>query len=149
MAHARQQIRDAIASVVNGGTVYGTNVFKMRTIPLDDSIVSGVCIYTVSENIQQMSMGRPADQRRQLDANIEAFAVGSSTSVFDTVDDIATEIEQKMANNYTLGNLVEDCQLVGSSTDVNNEGKKAIGTLALTYRIIYKVNPTNSEVILP
>jgi hypothetical protein len=147
MPHARQQIRDYVATAISGGTLYGTNVFKMRSHPLDDKIEAAVCIYTVNEAVSQHNITSAV--MRIMTLTLEAFVVGSSESAFESVDDMSQEIEDIMSADRRLGGLVKDCQLTSAVTDINTDGRRAVATLALNYEVTYRTGPGDAGVIVP
>ena len=49
MAHVRQQIRDQIVTALTGLTTTGSNVFRSRIFPLEQTKLPALCIFTKSE----------------------------------------------------------------------------------------------------
>jgi hypothetical protein len=83
---------------------------------------------------------------RTLNASIEVYVKATST-VVDTLDTIAEEIETAMGSDETLNGLAEDLFLVATSIEINGDGEQPIGVLKLDYDVVYRTtisDPTNS-----
>jgi hypothetical protein len=52
MAHVRKQIRDAVITSVTGLTTTGSNVFRSRIYPLEQTKLPGLCVFTRSETVE-------------------------------------------------------------------------------------------------
>jgi hypothetical protein len=83
---------------------------------------------------------------RTLNTSIEVYVKATST-VVDTLDTIAEEIEAAMGVDETLNGLAEDLFLVATSIEINGDGEQPIGVLKLDYDVAYRTtisDPTNS-----
>jgi hypothetical protein len=152
MAHVRQQIRDHVAAILTPGAIYGDRVFKMRSYPLSEKIANAVCIYTTRATYQRETMAAsPAGRiyRAQQTVVVEAFHSGPSTSVFDDIDALSAEIEQKVLDDPTFGGKVKDVILTSAEQDVNTDGGVAIASIALEFVVSYRFSPANPEVSIP
>jgi uncharacterized protein YkuJ len=144
MAHVRKQIRDRIATLVTGLATTGSNVYKMRRYALDQDKLPAVVVYTNDETSNLQVMGT-INLDRVLSVSVQAFVSGASTSVFDTLDTIAVEIEEAIAADFTLNGLAKRCHLTGTSVDINPEAEKAIGEVTLTYEVQYRTTISDVE----
>jgi hypothetical protein len=144
MAHVRKQIRDRIATLVTGLTTTGSNVYKMRRYALDQDKLPAVVVYTNDESSALQTMGS-VNLDRVLSVSVQAFVSGSSTTVFDTLDTIAVEIEEAIAADFTLNGLAKRCHLTGTNVDINPEAEKAIGDITLTYEVVYRTTISDVE----
>lgn len=136
MSHVRTQIRDRIATLVTGLPVTGSSVYKMRKYALDDAKLPAICVYTTDESSSLITVGSRT-LRRVINAMVEVFVKGSSTTVSDTIDGICVSVEEAIAADFALNGLVKSCILTATETDVNIEGEKGIGTARLVYAIEY------------
>jgi hypothetical protein len=148
MSHVRQQIRDALATILTGQGVWGSNVFKMRSYPLSEGRRAAVCIYTTRAEYQpSVISGMRAGQTYDvtLSAAIELFISSNSETVFDEVDTQSAIIEDAIGAKPDLDGLVKDVSIVGVETDVEADGSVAIGTVSIELAITYRVSPTDAE----
>ena len=53
MSHARQQIRDAVATAVTGLSIIGANVSKTRMFRFENDECPALAVYTLSEEIER------------------------------------------------------------------------------------------------
>ena len=136
MAHVRQQIRNRIATLVTGLATTGSNVYKMRRYSLDEAKLPAVVVYTMDENSSLITVGTRT-LRRSTNVAVQAFAKGSSTSVFDTIDTICVEIEEAIAADFTLNGLAKSCILTSTNMDINVEGEQSIGSANMIYNVEY------------
>lgn len=136
MAHVRQQIRDRIATLVTGLTTTGASVYKMRRYALDDAKLPALCVYTMDESSNLITVGTRT-LRRVINVAVQAFVKGGSTAVSDTIDTICTEVEEAIAADFTLNGLAKSCILTSTEIDINVEGEKSIATASLVYSVEY------------
>ena len=86
MAHVRQQIRNQVATTITG-LATGATVYKMRKFSLDDSALPALVVYSNDEASNLVTVGTRT-LNRSVTIVIEVIALGSSTSVFDTIDNV-------------------------------------------------------------
>lgn len=146
MAHARQQIRDALKAIlISASTGAGSNIYSQRVYPLD--VVKSIDVQSPNDSLMEETMG--GNQTRELTLMIDIRIKGDSGVTEDEVDDIAAEVEVAVQNDDTLTGTVMTVDYVGSSTRFNGESEKLVGMLSIEYSAIYRVNKTNPEVIIP
>lgn len=126
MAHARQTIREAAATLLTGLTTTGSRVFQSRMAPQES--LPCLLITTNDEEIVPGTIGNLVE--RHLDLVIAAVAKATS-NVDDTLDTIAAEVETAMAS-FTYRN-----ELTRLEFDFDESLEKPAGRLSLTYRVIY------------
>ena len=147
--HLRNQIRDQIKTQVTGLTTTGSNVFSHRVYPVQDTELPAIIVYTSSESAARATLGgfnSSVSMLRTLNTSIEVYVKATST-VVDTLDTIAEEIEAAMGFDETLNGLAEDLFLVATSIEINGDGEQPIGVLKLDYDVAYRTtisDPTNS-----
>lgn len=141
MAHVRQQIRESVATIVGGLTTTGTNVFQSRVWNVQESELPCLLIYTNDETIDDGTLN---DLVRRLTLTLEGKAQ-VSTTLDDTLDDIASEVEIAMALDITIGGMAVSSSLDSTSVELTSEGDQPIGSISLNYDVTYMTpngNPT-------
>lgn len=143
MAHARQQIRDYVATGLTGLPTTGANVFIGRTRPLPANHEPALLIYTRTETSKRAVAGRPPKLERITTLHVEGRVV-SGGPPDDLLDQIAAEIEAGIAalidygSAIFFGGLVENVDMVSTETLVKADGDKHIGGVQLTYQVTYR-----------
>tara|TARA_Y100001973_G_C5148886_1_gene306989 strand:- start:60 stop:506 length:447 start_codon:yes stop_codon:yes gene_type:complete len=138
LSHLRQQIRERAATRLTGLSTTGSNVFQSRTYPLERASLPGICIFTNEETSEIQSQGNPRNVQKILSLSIQGFATQGFTGVDDTLDTISKEIEIAMQGDINLNNLAQDSYLSETSISISGEGEKEIGSVTLTYTVIYQ-----------
>ena len=134
--HVRQQIREAIGTLLTGLTTTGTNVFQSRVYRIQDSELPGLVIYSKEEDSAILTIGSVKNMMRTLTVMIEATTEKLAT-FDDEVDTICKEIETAMGGDRTLGGLAKDSWLVSTDIEFSGDGKKPVGTASLSYTVKY------------
>lgn len=137
--HLRTQIRRAIYDAVNGLASTGQNVFLSRRIPLAEEHIPALCIYAITEESANETMGTERRLRRGLDVGIECVSFDTD-ALDDELDRIAYEVETAIAADPTLGGLVYDAALTGTRIVLQptRAGERAVGSALLTFRATYR-----------
>jgi len=144
MAHVRKQIRDAIVTATTGLTTTGSNVFRSRIYPLEQTKLPGLCIFTRSEAVEFDTLTMPRSISRSLDVMIEAYV--SATANYDnTLDQIAVEVEEALAANVTLGNLAKDTQVTAFEADFSGDGEQPVAIGRFTVTVQYRTAENDVE----
>lgn len=146
MSHVRKQIRDALATALTGLTTTGSNVFKGRFYSLQEAKLPALLIYTSSETAEVRVMGTPRNSDRLLTATIEGY-VRSKSTVEDSLDQIALEVEEALASE-TLGGLIRDIEYNGFELDANADPDQTVAVIRLTFSIEYTVAENDVETAL-
>jgi hypothetical protein len=102
VTHARQQIREAVATALTGLTTTSTRVYQSRMRPASDSMVPCLLITCDSEQIEQTVQSR---QYRLMTLIVQGIAKGTTT-LDDTLDTIAAEVETALQAAGSLGGKV-------------------------------------------
>jgi len=139
MTHVRQQIRDDIVTTLTGLTTTGSNIFRSRIFPLEETNLPALCIYTKSETSEYDTIGLPRSVNRVLDVAVEAYVKGVS-NYDNTLDTIAVEMEEAIAADITLGGLAKDAQITAFEADFAGDCEQpvAVGRFIITveYRTV-------------
>ena len=127
MSHARQQIREQVATLVTGLATTGSRVHQSRMRP--DTLP---CLL-VTTNDEEIVPGTVGDLRqRMLDLVITGYAKAGDT-LDDTLDTIAAEVEVAIDSGYPK----DRAELARIEVDFDDSLEKPVGSIALTYRITY------------
>lgn len=144
MSHVRQQIRDDIVTTLTGLTTTGSNVFRSRIFPLEDTSLPALCIYTKSEVSEYDTIGLPRSVNRVLDVAVEAYVKGVS-NYDNTLDTIAVEVEEAIAADVTLGNLAKDAQITAFEADFAGDGEQPVAVGRFTITVEYRTVENDVE----
>jgi len=147
MSHVRKQIRDAVATALTGLTTTGTNVFKGRYFSMQTPKLPALLVYTTNEDAELSIMGSSRGSDRVLTLVVEGYAI-SKTIVEDTLDQIAVEVEEAMASDYTLSGLTRDVRYTGFELDANADPEQTVAVIRLIFDIKYRVAAGDVETAL-
>ena len=135
MAHYRQQIREQVATTLTGLDTIGNNVFQSRIYNIEESKLPCICIYTVSETSQPISMSPPRSIEKVLDLVIEIYVKGLNSA--SDLEAVLKEVKEKMFTDRLINNLAKDSYLTTQELTYNGEGDKNIAVGVLTYQVFY------------
>ena len=147
MSHARAQIRAALVSRLTGLATTGARVFAHRYHDFADSELPGLRVFPEDETVlDPFAMHRSA---RQFSMTVECCAK-HLTTVEDTLDQIALEVETAVAADQTLGNLVRGgCKYAGlGEFRVDDGAEKPVGVWPMRFLVDYDVNPAAPQTLL-
>lgn len=136
MAHVRKAIRDNVVTTLTGLTTTGARVFPTRFYPLADAKIPSLCVYTNSESTEYSTIKKPRTKIRTLEVMVEAY-VKATEDLDDTLDSIAVEIEEALANDVTRGNNAKDTQVVSFESTYAAEGDQPVGVGRFTIEVLY------------
>ena len=126
MAHARQTIREAAATLLTNLTTTGSRVFQSRMAPQE----SLPCLL-ITTNDEEITPG-PISGMAERNLNLAVTGCAKSASnVDDTLDTIAAEVETAMAG-FSYRN-----ELTRLEVDFDEAVEKPAGRIVLTFRITY------------
>lgn len=140
MKHARQKIREAVATIIAGvGTVYRSRAYPMIQLPV-------LSVYANNERSEMENDNYAAPRRytRRLELYIEV-AVEATTNHDDLADDYAAQVEALMAADLTLAGSATDSELVGSNVSISGEAEKPIAITRLVYEVWYRTTGADPE----
>lgn len=144
MSHVRQQIRDDIVTTLTGLTTTGSNIFRSRIFPLEETNLPALCIYTKSETSEYDTIGLPRSVNRVLDVAVEAYVKGVS-NYDNTLDTIAVEMEEAIAADITLGGLAKDAQITAFQADFAGDGEQPVAVGRFTVTVEYRTVENDVE----
>lgn len=144
MAHVRKQIRDAIVTATTGLSITGSNVFRSRIYPIEQTKLPGLCIFTKSEAVEFDTLTMSRSVNRVLDVTIEAY-VSATINYDNTLDQIAVEVEEALAADPTLGSLAKDTQVTAFEADFSGDGEQPVAIGRFTVTVQYRTSETDVE----
>ena len=128
--HVRQQLREAVATLVTSLTTTGANVFQSRVYPLQTTDLPCLVITTDGDQVENLTIHSPAEQQRETRVRIEAYA-RATTALDDTLDLICKEVEIAIAGAST--SLVKGLMYNGCQIDVEVIGDQPVGKASMIF----------------
>ena len=144
MSHVRQQIRDDIVTTLTGLATTGSNVFRSRIFPLEQTNLPALVIYSKSETSEYDTIGLPRSVNRVLDVAVEAYVKGVS-NYDNTLDTIAVEVEEAIAADVTLGGVAKDAQITAFEADFAGDGEQPVAVGRFTVTVEYRTVENDVE----
>ena len=144
MAHVRQQIRDQIVTALTGLTTTGSNVFRSRIFPLEQTNLPALCIFTKSEATEFDTITLARSVNRVLEVAVEAYVIGTA-NYDNSLDTIAVEVEEAIAADVTLNNLAKDAQVVAFEADYSGDGEQPVAVGRFTISVQYRTKENYVE----
>lgn len=141
----RNQIRDAIKSLLLNQTSCGERIYTQRAQPSWEITYPAIFIFARSESAQPMSRNDEDEQGitkvaylRNLEVAVEIrVKMLDDGNIDDALDDIAGEVERRVLENDTLGQVVNAMIYTGCSIEVDVGGEKPIGLVTMVYDVSY------------
>lgn len=144
MAHVRKQIRDQIASVLASDvSLVSGRVYQSRVYPLHEAKLPAITVYTGSETSSLMVMGAKT-LARTASIMVDAY-VRATANLDDDMDAIAVQIEEAIADDFTVNGLAKDAVLVSTDIDFSGEAEQPVGVVRLSYAVRYVTAIENVE----
>lgn len=146
MAHAQQQILDALqALLIAGATVAGSRVFVDRVDPLQPSELPAILIEEGDDGESSETEDLSGSEVR--DCNFMVACVMSSVQAA-VARDFGLAVEKLIAGNEPLRQLArEGPYLTKNSRLQNGDGDRLLSGRMHTWRIAYALEPTAPDVI--
>lgn len=149
MAHARQQIRDALAQLLTGLPQTATRVFTSRNIVMQDDELPAIEINTNEETVEPLDI-HSLTLERNLTVQI-MVKVKVVNNVDDSLDDIIAEIETRInasTSNRTLNGLCQGLELSDIDIGIDESLATPVGQAVLRYQLQYHTNASDPQTIL-
>lgn len=139
MAHQRKVIRDKVVALLSGETEAEARIYASRIRSIRNSEFPLILVYTRGEQVDGDPSTAPRELTRRLDVEIAGAVVGlDEAAVEDALDALALEIETAMHADPYLAGEAGDSILVGTESDIDQEGDRLIGMVQLTYSVTYR-----------
>jgi hypothetical protein len=138
MAHARQQIREQLATTLTGLTTTASRVYDTRVYSYDQ--LPCLTVYADRDTVdEEQSQG--IKHWHNLVLTVEARAKAKA-SVEDTIDTICAEIEAAIYADTTLNSKVVDVFVADTQIEYSAEQDQPIALATLTLNAVYRVAPS-------
>jgi hypothetical protein len=136
MSHVRQQIREAVATLLTGLTTSGARVYQSRIYPIDDSKLPCLLINTDDEDVVPISVEVPSTQERHLTIRVRCVAKASA-NLDDTLDTMLAEVETVLGAAGVLSTLTKSVEMAGIRVEMDGVLEKPVGVASMEYQIAY------------
>jgi hypothetical protein len=136
MAHVRQTIREQIAStLISNVSLVASRVFTTRVYPLTQPQLPAITVYAGSESSNLMTMGLKT-LNRVVNVNVDIYE-NATADLDDNIDAISVQVEESLANNFTLGGNAKDIVLISTDIDYSGDTEQPVGIARLTFAVNY------------
>jgi hypothetical protein len=147
--HARQQIREAAATVLAGATPYP--VYQSRIWPLAADKLPCLLLFTRREQSSRLTMGSRSARKlaRVCELLVEGIVAASEATMDDQLDEIARGVEAAIGASETFDGLVHGLVLASTLSEMRaREGEKPVGAVQLVYEVQYHTTETDPATIV-
>ncbi len=149
--HQRQKIRQTVCDNLKNNTIAKDRVFAMRKLPLFQSELPCILVYTTSETASKFNES-PREMERKLQLSIAGIVQSDDktpeSQVENTLDSLALSIETALNNNRYLDDNVSDSMLTNTDIHLDANGDKLTASIILNYEITYYTSAC-SQTALP
>lgn len=123
--------------MLGGLATTGQNVFQSRVYALSPTAeLPCLLIYTLAEDTSKTVLCHPGEQDRTISVAVEGVAAATA-DLDDVLDQIAKEVEVKMATDFYLSGLAKNAQL--TRTEIQFQGgdsPQPVGSVRMTWTIV-------------
>ena len=141
MTHARQQLRERVATDVTGLTTTGSRVYQSRIYNLEKTDLPCLLVYSKNEDSERDTIKGTNGLARNLSIVIEGYQKGAS-DLDDSLDTIAEEVEAALGADPTLNGLAKDSSIVSTDIEYTGDGETPIGLVRMTFNVNYRTTTT-------
>lgn len=141
MTHARQQLRERVATDVTGLTTTGSRVYQSRIYNLEKTDLPCLLVYSKNEDSERDTFKGTNGLARNLSIVIEGYQKGAS-DLDDSLDTIAEEVEAALGADPTLNGLAKDSSIVSTDIEYTGDGETPIGLVRMTFNVNYRTTTT-------
>src|SRR5688500_12012197 len=150
--HTRQQIREAVATVLSRTPLAWNSVTQPR-VPSTRQIWPYLMVFAESEASSQSTVNDPCVYERELIITVAGMLkMPTDTSIIeDKIDEVAAEIEQKLTQSALRAELqqIQSLTLVSTSMEVvQEEDGIDHGEVITSWRISYSTLEGSPEVLI-
>lgn len=147
MAHVRRQIREAVKTRLAGRTPAGANVFENRLLRIPEGKLPAITIGTADERSERSQWDECGHVlARTVEVVVELHVQHSEAE--DRLDAIAVDVERALAEDETLGGLVQELQLVRTTDAYTATGERLAGVKRLFFEATYQTAAADPETAL-
>lgn len=156
MSHARQQIREAVATAVTGLGLTGSRVHDSRVHPLEADGLPALLVYSLRERVDDGMDILGDAEFRVLEVTIEAHARAVQGTLDNTLDTICAQVEAALVASIesgasgAVGELVKAAESRLLTTEIVLEAgaEQPTGTATMTWSLLYRVNRADPTTII-
>lgn len=146
--HVRQQVREAVSTLLTGLTTTESRVYQSRITPLQANELPALLVATNGETLEALSVTNNPLLERSLTITVTAVAKAVS-NLDDTLDAMIKEVEQAInasATANTLNGLVKEISLKELEIEMNAEAEMPIGQATMTFIASYYTQAATPDV---
>lgn len=151
MAHQRQTIRTAVKAALVAGVALATpRVFVAMSLPLRESQLPAITIWTPSDKTKEDSVQSSGIRELDLDLVVEVTAWVADTGDNDeatanALDALCAQIETAMDADPFFGdppdsNAAANSFLNGTALDLADVGERMMGRAVMEYEFLYRTS---------
>jgi hypothetical protein len=134
--HLHKQIRDAAVTALTGLTTTTTHVYANRFHPLTDAELPALRLYLDEEDAERLTMHANPAMARTIDLVVESCAKAAS-GLDDTLDQIAKEVETRLASGLTIGGQILEVLYAGM-TYADDSAGLPVGVKRMRFSISFE-----------
>ena len=137
--HPRELIRKKAVALLLNKTSAGASVYASRIEPFisndwEDQLPA-IVVYTQEES-GELWTAAPREYRRNVELVVEIHAAGDST-LDDTLDAVARQVEIELLKDDTLGGTVNDLRYSRTRMALRDEGRTLLGGCRISFEAEY------------
>lgn len=138
MAHVRKSIRDRFeARLKSQVSLVKKRVYASRVYPITQNALPAITVYTGSEasGLHNIRSG-VSDLMRTLSVTVDCY-VRVTETFDDDVDAICVQVEEAIANDFTVNGFAKDAVLTATDIDFSGEAEQPVGIARMTFVVRY------------
>ena len=135
--HLRKAIRHEVVATLSAVAALAGRVTATRLVPVHQDQLPQICVYTMDED--SASDGTAQGMQRELRLVVEILVAGNA-GLDDEADDLATAVEEALAQSRTRAGRAYDTLLLSTRFSVSREGEEKTGHCQLAYSVFYRTS---------
>lgn len=144
MSHVRAQIRSQFKAILTGGvSLVSSRVYGSRVYPLTEANLPAITIYAGGETSGLQTAGLKT-LMRSLSVNVDVY-VRATENLDDDLDAICVQVEEAIADEYTLNGLSKNTVLSSTEIEFSGDTEQPVGVARLTFDVLYVTSIENAE----
>lgn len=153
MSHARQQIRDALTTLLNTSPTNYKRAYNTRIPPMQQ-VWPYVLLWFDNESIDETTINPAWWQMRVGTMTIDCrtqLPMRETESLENRLDEMALEIEQKLVSSASVAAVdIKNIRLLNTAMDVilDDENNPSYGSARMTYEIKYCTNEGTPQTLI-
>lgn len=147
MAHARQQIREAVIAKIHAIGIANAKVMKARTNRVDPVDGPVLIVFAPQEQSDVSAMGSAPPLDRTLSISLEAYVKGD-VDIEDDLDDLAVDIETAFGSDPKLGGLIKSIRLTSTESDIGGGSEQRAANMQMVYEVRYRTKSDQPSILI-